>query len=231
MEDPLTRLATLPTLSPKGARAGISLISTDPLGGEGARGTTIRVIGRRPPGGESARRAATCVIGPRPRGGEGAQGARVGEGGHASLGFAKLTRRRYRLCVPGALALAALALLAAAGCKRAPAAPSHPISSERIAQPPAAATTRDAAPAPVRISVAQPRFAVQVAAVDDRPAAEALASRLSDHFGLQTLVAPVEAKGSTYYRVRLLVGSKDDADKLAETFLRTENLKVWIVPL
>jgi hypothetical protein len=45
------------------------------------------------------------------------------------------------------------------------------------------------------------------------------------------LVAPVESNGATLYRVRLLVGSKDEADKLAETFLRTENLKVWVVPL
>ena len=139
--------------------------------------------------------------------------------------------RRHQPPAQGALAFAALVLLVAAGCKHAPAAPSQPISNDQHAQPPAAETTRDAAPAPVQVPVHQPRFAVQVAAVDSRPSAEALASRLSDHFGLQTLVAPVESNGATLYRVRLLVGSKDEADKLAETFLRTENLKVWIVPL
>jgi len=139
--------------------------------------------------------------------------------------------RRHQPPAQGALAFAALVLLAAAGCKHTPAAPSHPIANDQQAQQLAAVTTRDAAPAPVQVPVQQPRFAVQVAAVDSRPSAEALASRLSDHFGLQTLVAPVESNGATLYRVRLLVGSKDEADKLAETFLRTENLKVWVVPL
>jgi hypothetical protein len=85
--------------------------------------------------------------------------------------------------------------------------------------------------APAQVPVERPRFAVQVAAFDDRPSAEALASRFSEQFGLQTLVAPVESHGATRYRVRILVGSKDDADKLALTLLRTENLRVWIVPL
>jgi hypothetical protein len=79
--------------------------------------------------------------------------------------------------------------------------------------------------------VLRARFAVQVAALNDRPSAEVLASRLSDHFGLQTLVAPVESNGATLYRVRVLVESKEEANKLADTFLRTESLKVWIVPL
>ena len=141
------------------------------------------------------------------------------------------TRRRPEPWAQGALALAALLMLPAAGCKRAPASPSRPLAEGQPAHSEAAATARDAARDPVPVPVQGPRFAVQVAALDDRPGAEALASRLSDHFGLQTLVAPVESKGATLYRVRLLVGSKDEADKLAETFQHTENLKVWIVPL
>ena len=39
MKDPLTRLATLATLSPKGARVEIPVINPLPQGGEGARGT------------------------------------------------------------------------------------------------------------------------------------------------------------------------------------------------
>jgi cell division protein FtsN len=72
---------------------------------------------------------------------------------------------------------------------------------------------------------------VQVAAFGRRASAEALASRLADQFGLQTLVAPVEAHGQNLYRVRLLVGSKDQAENVANTFLRTAKLKVWIVAL
>jgi len=135
------------------------------------------------------------------------------------------------LSVPGALSLAAVVLFALGGCKHAPASPSSPIANDQQSQPPAAATASDAASAPVQVPVQEPRFAVQVAAFDDRPSAEALASRLSDHFGLQTVVAPVDTHGVTLYRVRLLAGSRDEAEKLAETFLNTEKLKVWIVPL
>ncbi len=138
--------------------------------------------------------------------------------------------RRPQPCAQGALALAALLILPAAGCKRAPASPSRPLAEGQQSHPEAAAAA-DAARAPVLVPVEGPRFAVQVAAFDNRASAEALASRLSDHFGLQTMVAPVESKGLTLYRVRLLVGSRDEADKLAETFQHTENLKVWIVPL
>ena len=140
------------------------------------------------------------------------------------------TQRRQQPCAQGALALAALLILPVADCKRAPASPSRPIATGQQSHSEAAAA-HDAARAPVQVPVQGPRFAVQVAAFDNRPSAEALASRLSDHFGLQTLVAPVESNGVTLYRVRLLVGSKDEADKLAETFQHTENLKVWIVPL
>jgi hypothetical protein len=58
-----------------------------------------------------------------------------------------------------------------------------------------------------------------------------LAYQLSEKYGLQTLVAPVEAHGGTLYRVRLLVENKDQAESLANTFLRAENRKVWIVAL
>jgi len=171
-------------------------------------------------------RAGIPVVKRCPFGGEGARGTNAGEGVHSSLYAARLTRRR-RLCIPGAPALAALALLAAAGCKHAPASP----SADQHSRPPVTTTAPDPAPVPVRLPVEEPRFAVQVAAVDNRPGAEALASRLSDHFGLQTVVAPVDLHGATVYRVRLLVGSREEAEKLAETFLNTEGLRVWIVPM
>jgi cell division septation protein DedD len=139
--------------------------------------------------------------------------------------------RRQQPRAQGALAFAALLILPLAGCKHAPASPSRPIANDQQSHSQAAATAHDAARAPVQVPVQGPRFAVQIAALDDRPSAEALASRLSDHFGLQTMVEPVESNGVTLYRVRLLVESRDEADKLAETFQHTENLEVWIVPL
>jgi len=85
--------------------------------------------------------------------------------------------------------------------------------------------------APARPAFTWPHFAVQVAAYEQRSGAEVLASRLSAETGFQTLVAPVEVQGKTYYRVRIMVETKDQADDLANTFLRTSKLKVWVVPL
>ncbi len=130
-----------------------------------------------------------------------------------------------------ALVLALLVLLPVAGCKHAPAPPSQPSEKEEQAQQPAAAPAPVEAPAPPRYVLGGPHFAVQVGAFSKRANAEALASRLSEQYGLQTLVAPVEARRKTLYRVRLLVENKNQAKSLANNFLRTVKLKVWIVAL
>jgi cell division protein FtsN len=129
------------------------------------------------------------------------------------------------------LDLALLVVLWAAGCKHAPAPQSRPLIKNEHSQQPAAAPARVEAPVPIQAAPARPRFAVQVAAFDQPADAEGLASRLSDQYRLQTLVAPVEARGKTLYRVRLLVQNKNQAKSLADTFLRTEKLKVWTVAL
>ena len=130
-----------------------------------------------------------------------------------------------------ALVLALLMLLPVVGCKHAPAPASRPSEKDEHSQQPATAPAPVEAPAPAQSVLGGPRFAVQVAAFNQRADAEALASRLSEQYGLQTLVAPVEVCGVTLYRVRLLVQNKNEAESLANTFLRTEKLKVWIVPL
>jgi len=130
-----------------------------------------------------------------------------------------------------ALGLALLVLLPLAGCKHAPATQSRPFAKDEHSQQPTAAPAPAAAPALAQVPSTGPRFAVQVAAFARRANAEALASRLSEQYGVQTLVAPVEAPGGTLYRVRLLVENKDQAESLANTILRTEKEKVWIVAL
>jgi len=127
--------------------------------------------------------------------------------------------------------LALLVLLPVAGCKHAPVTQSPLSTNQEHSPQPAAAPAPVEAPAPPESVPEGPRFAVQVAAFDRRAGAEALASRLSEQYGLQTLVAPVEVCGVTLYRVRLLVQNKNEAKSLANTFLRTEKLEVWIVPL
>jgi hypothetical protein len=142
-------------------------------------------------------------------------------------GTGRLPKRRGQLYPQPALVLALLMLLPVAGCKHAPVTQSPPSTKDEHSPQSSAV----AAPAPVQSVPEGPRFAVQVAAYDRRAGAEALASRLSEQYGLQTLVAPVEVRGETKYRVRLLVKNKDQAESLANTFLRTEKLKVWIIDL
>jgi cell division protein FtsN len=127
--------------------------------------------------------------------------------------------------------VALIVLLPAGGCKHASAPQSRAPANEEHSQQPAAGPAPLEAPAPAQSVPEGPRFAVQVAAYDQRADAEALASRFSEQYGLQTLVAPVEAHGKTLYRVRLLVQDENQAKSLADTFLRTAKLKVWIVAL
>ena len=174
-------------------------------------------------------RAVICVANRCSLGGEECRGTRSPERYRTSACFAGLTDLLRRLRASLASVLAASVLLAGAACKHAPASSPRPAANDEHSQQPATAPAADSAPVPVPVE--QPRFAVQVAAFNDRPSAEALASQLSDHFGLQTVVAPVESQGVTLYRVRLLVVSKDQAEKLADTFWNTEKLRVWIVPL
>ena len=137
--------------------------------------------------------------------------------------------RRSHCNAQATLVLALLALLPTAGCKHAPAAQSQPSAKNDLPQQPPAA--RAAALTSLQVPPPSLHFAVQVAAFDRRADAEALAARVSEQYGLQTLVAPVEAEGGTLYRVRLLVASKDEADSVADSFLRNEKLKGWIVAL
>ena len=146
-------------------------------------------------------------------------------------GTGGLPKRRGQLYAQPALVLALLALLPVAGCKHAPATQSPPSTKDQHSQQPAAAPAPVETPAPPQFVPEGPRFAVQVAAYDRRAGAEALAYRLAKQYGLETLVAPVEVRGETKYRVRLLVKNKDQAKSLADTLLRAEKLKVWIVPL
>ena len=137
--------------------------------------------------------------------------------------------RRGHCNAQSTLVLALLALLPVAGCRHASANRSQTSAQSDRSQQSAAAPA--GALAPVQVPSPGLHFAVQVAAFNRRADAEALAARVSEEYGLQTLVAPVEAGGETLYRVRLLVGSKNEAESVADSFLRNEKLKVWIVTL
>jgi SPOR domain len=77
----------------------------------------------------------------------------------------------------------------------------------------------------------QPHFAVQIGAFPDRARAEALASHFSRLYQQTILVGSIEVRGKTLYRVRLLVRTKASAEALANSMLREQRLKAWIVAL
>lgn len=139
-------------------------------------------------------------------------------------------RTRTNLCSAQVVGVGLAALLIG-GCKHAP-APAERSSPKTEQSQPANVKPAPAVPAvPAQPAYAGPRFAVQVDADENRNSAEALAYRLSSATSLQTLVAPAEVHGKTYYRVRIMTETKQEADSLANTLLRTYKLKVWIVPL
>jgi tetratricopeptide (TPR) repeat protein len=73
------------------------------------------------------------------------------------------------------------------------------------------------------------RFAVQVAAYEDREEAVALAKQLTSEYRYTALIDPLQVRGKTVYRVRVRVGSEAEAGALAERLRREQNLDTWIV--
>lgn len=77
----------------------------------------------------------------------------------------------------------------------------------------------------------QARFAVQVAAYEERDNAEELAKQLSLYEGRRILVVPAEVKGRTYYRVRIPVETQPEAEALAVRISREQQLPTWVVKI
>jgi hypothetical protein len=76
----------------------------------------------------------------------------------------------------------------------------------------------------------QRHFAVQVAAYESRPEAEALAQHLSARHELVT-VSPADINGKAYYRVRIPAETGADADRLAVGLRRQLGVEAWVVYL
>lgn len=76
-----------------------------------------------------------------------------------------------------------------------------------------------------------PRFAVQVGAFEHRASADALSLRLADRYKKPVLTAPTLSHNRILYRVRILVGTRAEANALALILSRNEKLETWIVPL
>lgn len=73
------------------------------------------------------------------------------------------------------------------------------------------------------------RFHVQVAAPSDQATATALAKKLATTYRQTVVVDPVRKRGKTYYRIRLRVRTRAEAEELADQLRREQKLNPWIV--
>jgi cell division protein FtsN len=115
-----------------------------------------------------------------------------------------------------------LAAILEAGCGKPPAPESRPSAPVTVANKPEPTH-------PLIGTPARPQFAVQVSAFEKRAHADALALQLSTRYQKPVLTTPTNVGGRTLYRVRILVDTKAEADALAVTLSREQNLKTWIV--
>jgi len=133
------------------------------------------------------------------------------------------------------LGLALLAALLGASCGNPPPPASQPAAPQPTAKQPAATAkepaSKPAEPQPPAQPLTHFHFAVQGGAFAKRANAEALSLRLSGKYKRTTLVTPVEVGGKAYYRVRILVETRADADALAASLARDDGLNPWIIPL
>jgi len=68
-----------------------------------------------------------------------------------------------------------------------------------------------------------------VGAHEDQASALTQAKQLTTRYPYTALVAPVEVRGKTYYRVRIRVETREEAEALAARLRQQEQLKTWIV--
>jgi len=137
---------------------------------------------------------------------------------------------------PGALYNLAEALAAAGELERARAVRQRAARYRKPAAPPVERSTRSSGSGEGSTGAGAEedgplRFAVQVAAYEDRDIAVALAKRLTTEYRYTALVDPVEVRGKTIYRVRVRVSSESEAGILAERLRREQSLNTWIVTL
>jgi general secretion pathway protein A len=94
----------------------------------------------------------------------------------------------------------------------------------------AASTGEPAAPVATTTTLAAPlRFAVQVGSYD-KTEANLLALRFSGRYHLPVLTTPAQVGSRTLYRVRILVGTKPEAEALALSLLRDDHISAWVIP-
>jgi len=92
----------------------------------------------------------------------------------------------------------------------------------------AASTVEPAAPVATSTTLAAPlRFAVQVDAFD-KAQASLLALRFSERYHRPVLTTPTHVGNRTFYRVRILAGTKPEAEALALSLLRDDHISAWV---
>jgi general secretion pathway protein A len=93
----------------------------------------------------------------------------------------------------------------------------------------AASTAEPAAPVAATTALADPlRFAVQVGTFD-KAEASLLALRFSGRYHRPVLTTPAQVGSQTLYRVRILVGTKPEAEALALSLLRDDHISAGVI--
>ncbi len=77
----------------------------------------------------------------------------------------------------------------------------------------------------------QARYAVDAGSYQVRSNAEGLVSHLPRKYQPQATLTPVRVRGTLFYRVRVVVATKADADALSAHLLQTEKVHAVILPL
>jgi cell division septation protein DedD len=132
---------------------------------------------------------------------------------------------------PGLILIAALLASRCGGNAPQPPSPSQPSATPTTATKQPESNPPNAPQPPAAQTPTHFHFALQARAFQNRANAEALSLQLSGKYHRTTLVTPVEAGGRTFYRVRILVETKADADALSASLVRDEKISPWIIPL
>jgi cell division septation protein DedD len=111
-----------------------------------------------------------------------------------------------------------------------PAAHVSPESREKTKSPPVTKPA-PAAKTPVQTAPFQPRYAVDAGSYTIRSNADRLISEIPGKYQPHTTITPVTVRGKLFYRVRIVVATKAEADELSAELLQKEKVHALILPL
>jgi len=111
-----------------------------------------------------------------------------------------------------------------------PKAARNPAPAPKLKSPPAAKPAPASKP-PVQAAPVQARYAVDAGSYTIRSNAERLVSEMPRNHQPHTTITPVTVRGKLFYRVRVVVATKAEADALSAQLLQKEKVHAVILAL